>query len=144
MDANQVLSQIGDTLRPDTMGDFLIYLIFIFSFITLSFLPDGNGRAQNLLFATILFCVMDLLFLTEALLDEGVRPIALFAFGAHMGMFVFPAIATGSIRSGKKKPGPSIMLCLLTAVFGCLYALMTVGGLYDTGLADMFFRSKLI
>ncbi|MDQ7027332.1 MAG: hypothetical protein Q9P44_17445 [Anaerolineae bacterium] len=122
-----ILANAGTNLRPDSVADILVYATFIGSILVLALLPDGNDRAQYLLFATMLFCVVDLLITQSILINEGESTNALFAFIVHVGIFVFPAITVGSIRKGKKKPGPAIMMCLVTSLAGGLYLLMTFG-----------------
>lgn len=140
MDVQQVLADVGKNLTPNSIGDIVVYAIFLGCILTLAFLPDGNQRSQNLLFGTMLLCVLDLLLLQQALLVGGSSDRALFAFAVHVGMFIFPAICVGSIRAGKKKPGAAIMLALLTSVFGALYAFATFGTVMNPSLGDMFFR----
>jgi len=127
MDAGQIFSDALVSLRPDSIADFLVYAVFVGSFIVLALLPDGNDLPQNLMFGTMACCVLDLLVAQDILLNKGAQTVALFAFIVHVGMAVFPMISVGAIRKGKKKPGPARMMAVLLSVIGALYLLMTFG-----------------
>src|SRR5687768_9659018 len=105
MDTGQILSDALVSLRPDSFADFLVYAVFIGSFVVLALLPDGNDLPQNLMFGTMGLCVLDLLVAQDILVNRGSSTAALFAFIVHVGMAVFPMISVGGIRKGKKKPG---------------------------------------
>ena len=139
MDIGSVLADAGSNLRPNSIADILVYATFIGSFLVLALLPDGNDRPQYLMFATMGLCVIDLLITQQLLTKTGTSPNALFAFFVHVGMFVFPAITVGSVRKGKKKPGPAIMMSLLTSVVGGLYLLITFGLLINRNAVVGFF-----
>jgi len=134
-----ILSEALQNLKPNSVADILVYIIFVGSFITLFLLPDGNDRAQYLMLGTLLFCIFDLLLMQQQLIVGGASAGALAAFGVHVGMFVFPAISVGSIRKGKRKPGPAIFMALITAVFGGLYGLITFAVLTQPNLISTFF-----
>ena len=127
MEAGEILSNALASLRPDSIADFLVYAVFVGSFLVLALLPDGNDLPQNLMFGTMACCVLDLLVAQDILLNKGAQTVALFAFIVHVGMCVFPLITTGAIRKGKKKPGPARMMAVLLSVIGGLYLLMTFG-----------------
>jgi hypothetical protein len=97
---SDILSQAGTLLVPNSIADFLVYIVFFGCVLTLAFMPDGNGRAQNLMFGTMLCCVLDLLVAQQWLQTGGNSSNALFAFAVHVGIFVFPAITVGAIRAG--------------------------------------------
>jgi hypothetical protein len=134
-----ILSEALANLRPDSLADILVYTAFVFSFIVLALLPDGNGRSQNLMFGTMALCVLDLLFAQQTLVVGGSSERALFGFAVHVGIFVFPAITVGSVRKGKKKPGPAIMMAVITSIVGAIYLLMTFGLLMSPGAVSSFF-----
>ena len=125
MDIGQTLSDVGSLLRPDSLGDIFIYTIFFGCLITLAFIPDGNDRAQYLLFGTMLMCVVDLLVAQQIFQRGDASSEALAAYAVHIGMFVFPFITAGSIRAGKRKVGPSILLAALIGVIASLYTVMS-------------------
>lgn len=135
-----ILQDALANLRPDTIADILVYAIFVGSFLVLALLPDGNGRAQNLMFGTMGMCVLDLLVAQNILVNQGESTSALFAFIVHVGMFCFPAITVGSVRKGKKKPGSAIMMSVILSVIGALYLLLTFGLLMSPGAVIGFFQ----
>jgi hypothetical protein len=139
MDVGSVLADAGSNLRPDSIADILVYATFIGSFLVLALLPDGNDRSQYLMFGTMALCVIDLLITQPILVRNDSSNTALFAFFVHVGMFIFPAITVGSIRKGKKKPGSSIMMSLITSIFGGLYLLITFGLLISRSAVLVFF-----
>jgi hypothetical protein len=126
-------------LKPNSLADYLIYGSFISCFIVLFLLPDGNDLAQYLIFGTIGLCIIDLLVAQRLLLTRGASTIALFSFFVHVGIFALPAISVGATRKGKKKPGPAIMMTVIAAIFGALYALLTFGYLMSDGALSGFF-----
>lgn len=134
-----VLADAGASLRPDSIADILVYATFIGSILVLALLPDGNDRAQYLMFGTMAFCVVDLLVTQPILVRDGQSTNALFSFLIHVGMFCFPAITVGSVRKGKKKPGPSIMMSVVTSAVSGLYLLMTFGLLMSPGAVRPLF-----
>lgn len=134
-----ILESALATLKPNSIADILVYGTFIMCFLVLFTLPDGNDNPQNLMFGTMGLCVFDLLVAQNMLVNFGISTKALLAFVVHVGMFCLPAIAVGTIRKGKKKPGPAIMMALITSVIGALYLLLTFGLLMSPGAVGAFF-----
>lgn len=119
--AQQLFAQFLTTIRPDSIGDIIIYVIFFLTLITSVLIPDGNGRASNLCYGTMALCAADLLFGQRAFISGGNSELALLAYVAHVGMFILPAITAGSIRIRDKKGRASIPLSALTALIGLVY-----------------------
>jgi hypothetical protein len=139
MDVGQILSDALVSLQPNSVADYLVYAVFVGSFLVLALLPDGNDLPQNLMFGTMGCCVLDLLVAQNILITQGSSIPALFAFIVHVGMAVFPMITVGAVRKGKKKPGPARMMAVLLSVVGSLYLLITFGLLMNpSALRDMF------
>lgn len=121
--AQELLGQFLTTMRPDSIGDIFVYAIFFLALITTFLVPDGNGRATNLMFATLFLCVVDLLIGQRAFLTGGASTEALMAYVAHIGMCLLPLISATSIRTRikKGKAAMAMPMGVLTFVIGLLY-----------------------
>lgn len=119
--------QILAVLSPKSLADYFIYLIFILSIVASATIPEKNVQAPYLMYVVLLFCVIDLLRGNNG---EGV-PIPGFdnegfaTFMIHIAMFAFPLIAAGLIRREGRKGGLAVPMCLLAALFGGIYAVMS-------------------
>ncbi|MEO0598742.1 MAG: hypothetical protein AAF126_21715, partial [Chloroflexota bacterium] len=63
IDTDTIMTQFNlflQTLRPDSLGDVLIYVVFFVCLITTFILPDGNEMAGNLLYLTLVLCIFNL------------------------------------------------------------------------------------
>ena len=59
--AQELFGQFLTTIRPDSVGDIMIYAVFFLTLVTSVLIPDGNDRATNLSYGVMLLCVADLL-----------------------------------------------------------------------------------
>lgn len=121
---DQVMTQVNaflDTMRPDTLGDILAYVVFSLALITTFTLADGNDMAGNLLYATIVLA----LFNVTVGADWFSHPDVAYAFPAYVArvtMFLLPFIAAGAARSKKKQGKLALPLSVLTGIVGMVYA----------------------
>ncbi|MGB7338686.1 MAG: hypothetical protein WBC91_07335 [Phototrophicaceae bacterium] len=123
---DQVMEQVNaffQTLRPDGIGDILIYLVFFMALLTTFLLADGNELAGNLLYATMVLAIFNLT-VGESWYSRSDIVYAFPAFAARVAMFLLPLIAAGASRSKKKKGKAALPLSIVTGVVGLLY---TVG-----------------
>ena len=67
----EVLNQVVEIIRPETMGDLFVYGIFLLSMLNLAFIPEKNDLPVYLHYAIILMCILDLLREGAALPIEG-------------------------------------------------------------------------
>ena len=121
---SDVFNQFLMVVRPDSIGDVFIYIIFFLSLIALMPMPDGNDTAQYLLFGTMLLCILDLLRGDGSGFPiPGADNAGFFTFMIHILMFVFLFITAGVVRSNtKQKAGPVIPLVLLNGLIAVMYA----------------------
>jgi Na+/H+ antiporter NhaD/arsenite permease-like protein len=119
--AQELFGQFLTTIRPDSIGDIMIYAVFFLTLLTSVMIPDGNDRATNLSYGVMVLCVADLLVLQQAFRSGGNSEMALLGYVAHVGMFILPAITAGSIRVREKKGRASIPLAAVTALVGLIY-----------------------
>ena len=121
---NQAMEQLGaflQTMRPDTLGDILIYLVFFISLLTTFMLADGNNLAGNLLYATIVLALFNVTVGPQWYRNPDIT-YAFPAFVARVAMFLLPFIAAGAARSKKKKGKAALPLAVLAGVIGLVYA----------------------
>lgn len=115
-------------LRPETLGDLFIYIIFIGALISSVFIPEKNDTPSYLMFAVMFFAILDLIRG-----DGSTLPIPGFdntGFGTyliHIFMGIFPFVAAGMVRfpPGQRKSGITIPFLLLIGFIGAIYALGT-------------------
>lgn len=134
---DQVMEQINNFLlvmRPDSLGDYLLYGVLILSLLTTFFLADGNDMASYLLYGTIILCLFNLTVgqqwapprcITTAEVDD-VYSRALFVFISQIGLFLLPFIAAGSTRSKGKKGKAALPMAIVAGVVGVLYVAYTL------------------
>lgn len=122
---DQVMEQVNvflQTMRPDTLGDILVYLVFFIALITTFMLADGNDLAGNLLYATIVLALFNVTVGPEWYNDSDIVR-AFPAFVARVAMFLLPFIAAGAARSKKNKGKMALPLSILAGVIGLVYAI---------------------
>lgn len=120
----EVLNQVVEIIRPETMGDLFVYGIFLLSMLNLAFIPEKNDLPVYLHYAIILMCILDLLREGAALPIEGTGDTGFFTFMLHIGMFLAPMVSAGAIRLPKGKRGTnySRMIAILVTMIAMLYA----------------------
>jgi hypothetical protein len=125
--------QIISVIRPDSLGDLAIYLIFILSIIALATIPEKNVLSPYLMYVVLLCCVIDLVrgagavpgglnrfqIGGESLLSNN----GFITFLMHIIMFTFPLVAGGMVRRQGRKGGLALPMCLLVGLIGGVYAL---------------------
>lgn len=124
--SNQIMDQVGaffQTMRPDTLGDILIYMVFLIALITTFLLADGNNMAGNLLYGTIVLALFNLTVGPEWYRSSDLYTKAFPAFVARVGMFLLPFIAAGAARSRKNKGKAALPLAVVAGVIGLVYAI---------------------
>ncbi len=121
----EVLNQVVEIIRPETMGDLFVYGIFLLSMLNLAFIPEKNDLPVYLHYAIILMCILDLLREGAALPIEGTGDTGFFTFMLHIGMFLAPMVSAGAIRLPKGKRGTnySRMIAILVTMIAMLYAI---------------------
>ncbi|GEM_PF-625600 len=132
-----LLQQVGALLRPSSLSDIFIYIIFFLSLIASFVIPEKNVQAPYMMYTVILGCIIDLL---RGSGGEGLSSIAglriagesilsdfgFLTFIIHIIMFVFPIIAAGLTRRfGQRAGALAVPLCLLAGLFGGIYALLS-------------------
>lgn len=126
--------QIITVLRPDSVADLFIYLIFFLSIVALATIPEKNVTSPYLMYIVLLCCVIDLLrggggqgipalmnlrIGGESLLENK----GFLTFLIHIIMFTFPLVAGGMVRRQGRKGGLALPLCLLVGLIGGLYSI---------------------
>lgn len=127
VDTSQITEQAGAffaTLRPQSLADILVYMVFFLSLITTFLLPDGNDLAANLLYGTIILALFNITVGVEWY-DDADLLRAFPAFAARICMFLLPFIAAGATRVRKNKGKIAMPVCIVAGVIGLLYALGT-------------------
>lgn len=121
------MDEILAILRPDSLGEIIIYVIFFMALLMLFFTPEKNEQANYLTFG-IMFC---------ALIDlargrtGGPIPIEGFddtGFGTmliHIYMAIIPFIIAGLVRIRGRKNRAVVPIALVLGVIGMLYAIGT-------------------
>jgi hypothetical protein len=111
------------TLKPESIADFMCYIIFFLALITSMTLPDDNAQSTNLLYATMLFAIFELTVGQEWASLAAPIEQALPAFFVRVGLFLCPFIAAGSVRVKGKKGRLGLPLCVVIGIFGVLYSI---------------------
>lgn len=127
VDTSQLTEQAGAffaTLRPETLADILVYLVFFIALLTTFLLPDGNDMAGNLLYATMILALFNITVGVEWYEDTDIVR-ALTAFVARVSMFLLPFIAAGASRSRKNKGKAALPLAIVAGVIGLIYTIGT-------------------
>lgn len=127
VDTSQITEQAGAffaTLRPETLADILIYIVFFLALLTTFLLPDGNDMAGNLLYGTMILALFNITVGVEWY-DSPDIVRAFPVFIARVCMFLLPFIAAGAARSKKKKGKAALPLCIVAGVVGLLYTVGT-------------------
>jgi len=124
----EIIEQILQALRPDTIGAIFIYTILLLSVLMTILTPDGNDMATNLQFAVIFFCVLDLLRGGVSFPIPGADDAGFFTFFLHVGMFVIPFIIAGTVRKKGRQGGAVLPVAVLTGVIALVYA---AGAFFD-------------
>lgn len=120
-----LLNQIVVALRPETLGDFIIYAIFILSVGVMIFTPEKNDQANYLTWLVMFSCVIDLLRGNNG----DIMPIAGFdntGFGTmilHVIMGIAPFIIAGIIRIRGRQNRLARPLAIVAGVIGSIYAI---------------------
>ncbi|MGJ3238450.1 MAG: hypothetical protein ACFE0Q_07070 [Anaerolineae bacterium] len=121
---NEVMQQFNaflQTMTPTTLGDFLIYGVFLLALITTFVLADGNDLASNLLYATIVLAIFNLTVGQDWYNRANIN-YAFPAYAARVGMFLLPFIAAGAARTKKNKGKAALPLAIVTGIIGLLYS----------------------
>jgi hypothetical protein len=127
--------QIVGVLRPDTLGDIFIYIIFLLALIASAVIPEKNVQAPYMMYGVILCCIIDLLRgnngqaipVSSALRIGGESLFSnqgFITYLLHIIMFTFPLIAAGLVRRHGRKGALAIPVCLLCGLFGGIYTFM--------------------
>ncbi len=134
--SNQVMEQVGAffaTMRPETIGDILLYVVFFLVLITTFTLADGNDMASYLLYGTMILALFNLTVGQQWENDQsgGVYSKAFIVFGSQVALFLLPWVAAGAARSKKKKGKAAIPLSILAGVVGMVFVVGNFLGLLD-------------
>lgn len=129
VDTDQIMQQVGlffQTLRPETLGDILVYVVFVLCLITTFLLPDGNDMAGNILYAALILCLFNIT-VGEQWYNRADVVYAFPAFIARVATFLLPWIAAGAARKSPKerKGGAVIPLLVLAGLVGLIYTIGT-------------------
>jgi len=127
-----------DLLKPASLADVFIYVIFFTALGVLFTMPEKNETPMYLLFGIIFACILDLMR-TRVVEAGGRFPIpgsdakGFFTFMLHIAMAMLPFITAGMIRRRGRKGAASIPLAILGGVVACLYALLAFASpsIYD-------------
>ncbi len=125
--------QIIAVIRPDSIADLAIYLIFILSIIALATIPEKNVLSPYLMYIVLLCCVIDLVR-TAGAVPGGLNRFRIggesllsntgfLTFLIHIIMFTFPLVAGAMVRRQGRKGGLALPLCMLVGLIGGVYAL---------------------
>lgn len=127
--------QIIAVLRPDSLGDFMVYGVFIMCIVMLAAIPEKNVLPPYLIYITMFACILDLLRgaggSTIPVLNQfqvggenllGNR--GFLTFMLHIIMFVFPIIAGAMTRKHGRKGGFALPIGLVTGLIGGLYVFL--------------------
>jgi hypothetical protein len=126
--------QVLAVLRPETLADFLIYIIFFLSVIALATIPEKNVLSPYLMYVVLLCCVIDLL---RGAGGDTIPALNRFVIGGenllsnngfitfliHIIMFTFPLVAGAMVRRQGRKGGLALPMCLLVGLVGGFYAI---------------------
>jgi hypothetical protein len=111
-------------LKPTSLGDIMVYGVFLFALIAAFMLPDGNGMPQNLLYGTIVIAIFDITIGQTWVQDPDIIR-AFPAFMARIGLFLLPFIAAGATRIRGKKGRLAPIMCGFAGIIGLLYVLLS-------------------
>ncbi|QPC80556.1 hypothetical protein G4Y79_12615 [Phototrophicus methaneseepsis] len=124
-----LLAQIGAQLRPETLGDYFVYLLIILNFVVLTLTPEKNDYANYLILLVLFCCVIDLMRGSNG----AIMPIEGFdnyGFGTmllHIIMGIIPFMAATAVRlRGQRKGRLSIPLAIVAGITGSLYAVFAL------------------
>jgi hypothetical protein len=118
------MDAILNILRPDSIGDFIIYTIFFLSLVLLVVIPEKNETPLYIVFGIIFLCVVDLLRTqTNNFPIAGFDNKGFGTFLIHIAMGIAPFIVAGMVRKHGRKGGSVIPIGLLMGFIGVLYAL---------------------
>ena len=127
VDTSQITEQVGAffaTLRPETLADILVYIVFFLALLTTFLLPDGNDMAGNLLYGTMILALFNITVGVEWYNDSDIVR-ALPAFIARVCMFLLPFVAAGASRTRKNKGKAALPLAIVAGVVGLIYTVGT-------------------
>jgi len=110
-------------LRPDGLGDYLVYASFFLALITSGIIPEKSQNARWVM-TVVLFCAVMIKIRIQARL--GIEPF--FQDFAWMmlalGMGILPYISAGLIRVRGRQGRASMPLAIFTGIVGSLYVLL--------------------
>lgn len=114
-------------IRPDTLGDYFIYIIFILSLIQTVVTPEKNNVVTNIAFVVIVCCIFDIIRGSQPNLLNipepwGFTDQGFLTFMIHIAMAVLPLVAAGMVRRRGREGALAVPVALLTGGFGILYA----------------------
>lgn len=120
---SQAMEQVNAfiaAMRPETIGDILLYVVFLLALITTFTLTDGNDLAGNLLYGTMVLALFNVT--VGVIWYEDPDPVYAFpAFITRVAMFLLPFIAAGAARSRKNKGKAALPLAAVTGIIGLIY-----------------------
>lgn len=126
--------QIIAVIRPDSIGDIAIYIIFFLSIIGLSAIPEKNVLSPYLMYIVLLCCVIDLI---RGAGGQAIPMLNRFVIGGenllenrgfltfliHIIMFTFPLVAGAMVRRQGRKGALALPLCMITGLIAGVYSL---------------------
>ncbi|MCA9889952.1 MAG: hypothetical protein KC546_16345 [Anaerolineae bacterium] len=120
----ELLGQIGNALRPESLGDWFVYLLLIMNFLVLVITPEKNDRANYMIVVVLFACVVDLMRGSNGSVIpvDGFDDLGFGTMMTHVIMGIVPFLAAGAIRITGRKGRMSVPLAVLAGVFGVVYA----------------------
>lgn len=117
------MDAIMDVLRPQGLGDYLVYTSFFLALITSGIIPEKSQNARWVM-TVVLFCaVMIKIRIHEQLgIERFFQDFAWMMLA--LGMGILPYISAGLIRLRGKQGRASIPLAIFTGIIGSLYVLL--------------------
>ncbi|MEP7291188.1 MAG: hypothetical protein ABI835_05365 [Chloroflexota bacterium] len=127
MDINfqDIIRLLGPGSGQVLVWSIFLYIIFFFGMLTLFTIPDKNMVPTLLLAVVLLFAIVGKLSVSSPVREAIIKPKDFGMFVINVGMFVFPLIAVGMVRSRKSKATiPALITALTAAVYFFLYWLV--------------------
>lgn len=122
IDFQEIVFLLSPGTGQTLIWSIFLYIIFFFGVVTLLSIPDKNMIPTLLMAAVLLFAIVGKLSVTAAARDAIIRPKDFGMFVINAGMFLFPLIAVGMIRSRKSKAtAPALITSLTAGVYFFLY-----------------------
>jgi hypothetical protein len=117
IDLNEALSNLGPRSGQDLIWDIFLYAIFLIGLLNMGLIPEKQ------LFPSMLnFGVIGMAVTAKLLVGEGPSkvfdPLHFGTFILNVGMFIFPLIIAGMVRSVKGKPSKAIWPAAFQGLLG--------------------------